>query len=272
VPLHAHAALTYRAEACTRHCTYTPWQERRSPSLACTHNYPSAELERALPSRFRAFSGHQIRPHSFDCFLPGLISMDSSSLKTANLLAIHKHVATKCAGVNKAWLECKDKNQDPKHCLDVGKQVLSCTHELYAPTQSARLPPCAASHTIHIPAAEEPHCQRYVRMYATGVCAGLAARRAADLSGLHLCQWSNANVQVQRPRSTSPCNTGSVHQMSGLQHVRLEHSFLTQLCPVHCILVGALIPAEPSRLQTHTAKADQATGVYQPHAGRGVSL
>jgi hypothetical protein len=56
--------------------------------------------------------------------------MDPSSLKTANLMAIHKHIATKCAGVNKAWLDCKDKHQDPKHCLDVGKEVLSCTHEL----------------------------------------------------------------------------------------------------------------------------------------------
>lgn len=70
--------------------------------------------------------------------------MDPSSLKTANLLAIHKHIATRCAGVNKAWLDCKDKNQDPKHCLDVGKEVLSCTHQLYATSL------CAHTHTLSI--------------------------------------------------------------------------------------------------------------------------
>lgn len=58
--------------------------------------------------------------------------MDESSLKTAQLLAIQKHIATKCANVNRAWLECKDKHQDPKHCTEIGKQVLQCTNDLYA--------------------------------------------------------------------------------------------------------------------------------------------
>ena len=66
--------------------------------------------------------------------------MDTSSLKTANLLAIHKHIATKCAGVNKAWLDCKDKNQDPQHCIDVGKEVLSCTHQLCVPLSTLQPP------------------------------------------------------------------------------------------------------------------------------------
>eukprot|EP00892_Ulva_mutabilis_P002119 jgi/Ulvmu1/11908/UM081_0067.1 len=57
--------------------------------------------------------------------------MDDTSLKTAQLLAIQKHIATKCASVNRAWLECKDKHQDPKQCTEVGKQVLQCTNDLY---------------------------------------------------------------------------------------------------------------------------------------------
>lgn len=59
-------------------------------------------------------------------------AMDESSLKTAQLLAIQKHIATKCASVNRAWLECKDKHQDPKHCTEIGKQVLKCTNDLCA--------------------------------------------------------------------------------------------------------------------------------------------
>ena len=81
--------------------------------------------------------------------------MDPSSLKTANLLAIHKHIATKCVGVNEAWLDCKDKNQDPQKCIDVGKEVLSCTHQLCVSPSTSLLhstvgihPDCAAGQTI----------------------------------------------------------------------------------------------------------------------------
>ena len=72
--------------------------------------------------------------------------MDATPLKTANLLAVHKHIATKCANVNKAWLDCKDKNQDPKHCLDAGREVINCTHALCATTaQLASVANCSAT-------------------------------------------------------------------------------------------------------------------------------
>ena len=56
--------------------------------------------------------------------------MDENSLKTSTLYAIHKHIAVRCHKCNEAWLKCKQEHRDPKHCLDTGKEVLTCVNDL----------------------------------------------------------------------------------------------------------------------------------------------
>lgn len=56
--------------------------------------------------------------------------MDGTSLKASTLYAIHKHMAVKCKACNKAWFDCKEKNEDPKECLAAGADVIHCVNKL----------------------------------------------------------------------------------------------------------------------------------------------
>jgi antirestriction protein len=57
--------------------------------------------------------------------------MDATSLKTATLYAIHRHIAVKCKECNAAWLKCKAEHADPKDCLSAGRDIMKCVTDLY---------------------------------------------------------------------------------------------------------------------------------------------
>lgn len=49
---------------------------------------------------------------------------------SAVLMSVSKHIAHRCAKVNKVYVECKKKDKNPETCLEEGKGVTECTIEL----------------------------------------------------------------------------------------------------------------------------------------------
>ncbi|XP_059632638.1 NADH dehydrogenase [ubiquinone] 1 alpha subcomplex subunit 8-B-like [Cornus florida] len=49
---------------------------------------------------------------------------------SAVLMAVSKHIATKCRNENLAFLKCKKDDPNPEKCLDKGRQVTSCVLSL----------------------------------------------------------------------------------------------------------------------------------------------
>jgi hypothetical protein len=52
---------------------------------------------------------------------------------SATLYAVHKHVASRCAGVSAAFLACKQGDQNPEVCLKQGAAVTGCVVGLCVP-------------------------------------------------------------------------------------------------------------------------------------------
>ena len=46
------------------------------------------------------------------------------------LMSISKHVAVRCAKVNKAFMECKAGDANPEKCLAAGDAVTACVIDL----------------------------------------------------------------------------------------------------------------------------------------------
>lgn len=51
---------------------------------------------------------------------------------SAVLMAISKHIAIKCGKQNKAFADCKLRDQNPSACLGEGEKVTRCVVDLYA--------------------------------------------------------------------------------------------------------------------------------------------
>ena len=49
---------------------------------------------------------------------------------SALLMSISKHVAVRCAKVNKAFIDCKKRDKNPEACLSEGEAVTICVVDL----------------------------------------------------------------------------------------------------------------------------------------------
>ncbi|KAL4539788.1 hypothetical protein Ndes2437B_g01860 [Nannochloris sp. 'desiccata'] len=49
---------------------------------------------------------------------------------SAVLMAISKHIATRCSKVNRAYINCKENDANPEKCLKEGDAVTGCVIEL----------------------------------------------------------------------------------------------------------------------------------------------
>jgi NADH dehydrogenase (ubiquinone) 1 alpha subcomplex subunit 8 len=49
---------------------------------------------------------------------------------SAVLMSLSKHIAVRCSKVNKAYMQCKDKDANPEKCLAEGDAVTSCVIDL----------------------------------------------------------------------------------------------------------------------------------------------
>ena len=58
-------------------------------------------------------------------------SSASPAPTSAVLMAISKHIATRCSKINRAYLTCKEKESDPAKCLQEGDAVTGCVIDLY---------------------------------------------------------------------------------------------------------------------------------------------
>ena len=49
---------------------------------------------------------------------------------SAVLMSLSKHIAVRCAKINRAYMACKDKDANPEACLAEGDSVTSCVIDL----------------------------------------------------------------------------------------------------------------------------------------------
>ncbi len=45
-------------------------------------------------------------------------------------MSLSKHIAVRCAKVNREYMKCKDKDANPQTCLQQGDAVTSCVIDL----------------------------------------------------------------------------------------------------------------------------------------------
>eukprot|EP00270_Netrium_digitus_P004776 TRINITY_DN1610_c0_g1_i2.p2 TRINITY_DN1610_c0_g1~~TRINITY_DN1610_c0_g1_i2.p2 ORF type:complete len:108 (+),score=32.91 TRINITY_DN1610_c0_g1_i2:108-431(+) len=87
---------------------------------------------------------------------------DATPIATsAVLMAASRHITARCGGVNKAFLECKRRDENPEVCLKEGQDVTRCAlsllNELHAQCPKAMDDYCKC---MNYYSSEFPFCRK----------------------------------------------------------------------------------------------------------------